>query len=91
MLTKQRGIALAALLAGCGDDAEAGSASLAIKISGEAAAESGYPAGAGDERIAFADGWTLEFSHVVVRVTVATDDDDSGAIVVTCRSGTQPG
>jgi len=55
----------------CSDssDGESGTGSLTVQISGEAAAQSGYPVGSGDSQIAFADGWTFEFSKVLVSVS----------------------
>jgi hypothetical protein len=73
---------LACLLSpmGCGDHA-AGSGSLRVSISGEQAALSGYPAGSGDDQIAFVDGWTLEFSKVLVSLSDfelrSADGDDA--------------
>jgi len=56
---------------GCSDDdgSESGAGSLAVQISGEEAAQSGYPVGSGDNEIAFADGWTFEFSKVLVSLS----------------------
>lgn len=82
MLTKAGVLGLAALLAACGED-ELGSASLAIAISGEEAALSGYPVGEGEDEIAFADGWTLEFSHVILALKgfeLKTSDGDDAAL-----------
>lgn len=59
-------LALTHCLCGCGSDDEAGAASLTIKISGEQAAVSGYPVKNGADEVAFADGWTLQFSKVIV-------------------------
>jgi hypothetical protein len=56
------------LFTGCTDDV-GGEGALAIHISGEEAALSGYPAGSGGDEIAFADGWTLEFHKVLVSLT----------------------
>jgi hypothetical protein len=71
----------ALLLAACGGEDSAGAGTLRVKISGEEAAQSGYPVGSGDDEIAFADGWTLQFEKVLVSLTDfslrATDGDDA--------------
>ncbi|MEY4582471.1 MAG: hypothetical protein RL701_7174 [Pseudomonadota bacterium] len=54
------------LLAAVAVSCTSGEGALTIKISGEEAAQSGYPVGSGDDQIAFEDGWTLEFSKVLV-------------------------
>ncbi len=59
----------AILVTACGDTESAGEGTLRVKISGEEAALSGYPAGSGDDAIAFSDGWTLEFEKVLVSLT----------------------
>jgi hypothetical protein len=79
--------------AGCAS--EGGHGSLSVRISGEEAALSGYPVGEGNERIAFADGWTLEFHRILVslakfelattRGDKASDDDDP--VVVDLHGG----
>jgi hypothetical protein len=57
---------LSGLLLGCSSATEGAPGSLTVHASGEEAAISGYPVGEGDDQIAFADGWTLQFSHVIV-------------------------
>lgn len=84
---------LGMLAAGCA--AEGGEGTLSVRISGEAAALSGYPVGEGDEQIAFRDGWTLEFHKVLLslsKLSLATtrgdeagDDDDP--VVVDLHGG----
>ena len=65
----------------CGD-ADAGSGTLRVSVSGEAAALTGYPVGSGDDEIAFADGWRLQFKQVVVSFADfelrTSDGDDAG-------------
>jgi hypothetical protein len=63
-------LSLVSLAIGC--DTAAGEGSLALFISGEEAAEVGFPAG----DIAFADGWTMEFDHVLVAVGAVMLDDE---------------
>jgi hypothetical protein len=69
-------------LAACTDNASSyGTGSVRVAISGEAAAISGFPAGAGDDVIEFADGWTLEMRKVLVSLEGfelrAADGDDA--------------
>lgn len=53
-----------ALFAGCGDETESGGAGrLTLTLSGEEAAEMGYPV---DEDLSFADGWTVKFEKYLV-------------------------
>lgn len=67
------------LASACANEA-GGDGSLVIRISGEQAAKSGYPAGDGERAIAFADGWTFAFQKVLVSLssfqlkTAAGDD-----------------
>jgi hypothetical protein len=60
-------IAVACLLgaAGCGSG-DGGSGALALRVSGEAAAKTGFPVMTGDEEVAFVDGWTVTFSRYLV-------------------------
>lgn len=46
----------------------AGTGTLRLFASGEEAAEVGYPTSTGPDAIAFSDGWTLTFDHVLVSV-----------------------
>jgi hypothetical protein len=62
--------ALALLLAGCGDG-RAGGGGLTVTISGEDAATEGFLFPTGSE-VTFADGWQLEFRHVLVTVGAIT-------------------
>jgi hypothetical protein len=57
-------LALALPLGACGG--EGGQGSVIVAASGEEAAEVGYPTSTGPDAIAFADGFTLTFSKVVV-------------------------
>ena len=64
---------------------EGGDGTLSIRISGEEAAQSGYPVGGGEEQIAFVDGWTLEFRKVIVSVahfSLATEDGEQASLDV---------
>jgi len=54
---------------GCADETASGAGALVVHISGEQAAQTGYPVGSGDAEIAFADGWTLEFHKILVSLT----------------------
>lgn len=56
----------ALLLSACGDDDSGAPGSLTVTASGEEAAQDGYPVGEGEDEIAFSDGWTLQFSKVIV-------------------------
>jgi hypothetical protein len=64
---------------------EGGEGTLSIRISGEEAAQSGYPVGEGEDEIAFSDGWTLEFHKVIVSLThfsLATEDGEVASLEV---------
>jgi len=64
---------------------ESGEGTLSIRISGEEAAQSGYPVGEGEDQIALADGWTLEFHKVIVSLThfsLATEDGEDATLEV---------
>lgn len=69
------------VFAACSGGDSAGEGTLRVKISGEEAALTGYPAGSGDDEIAFADGWTLQFEKVLVSLAgfelQAEDGDDA--------------
>jgi hypothetical protein len=79
-MPSKRLFALCLMVAACGDDSVP-VGSLRIQISGEEAARSGYPVGSGDDQIAFADGWTLQFEKVLVSLAdftlQASDGDDA--------------
>jgi hypothetical protein len=69
-------------LLGCGADEAAGTGSLVVTISGEDAAQTGFPVEDDGEVIAFADGWTLRFDKALAAVgavTVAASDGTVGA------------
>jgi hypothetical protein len=54
-----------------------------VTASGEEAAISGYPVGAGDDQIAFADGWTMQLSKVLVSIAglqLRTNDGDEASV-----------
>ncbi len=56
-----------ALSAGCGSEStETGTGSLAIRVTGEDAAKTGFPVQEDSETIAFADGWSLEFAKFLI-------------------------
>ncbi|MDC3958794.1 hypothetical protein KEG38_33370 [Polyangium jinanense] len=56
-----------AIVIGCGgEDASSGAGALAVRITGEDAAKTGFPVEEEGETIAFADGWTIQFSKVLV-------------------------
>jgi hypothetical protein len=72
----------ASSLLACTSDAGA-PGSLTVHASGEEAALSGYPVGEGDDEIAFADGWTLRFTHVIVSLSdfsLRTADGDDAEL-----------
>jgi hypothetical protein len=83
------------LVAACtGCAAEGGTGTLSVRVSGEEAALSGYPAG----EIAFEDGWSLEFHKILLslsKLTLATtrgdraDDGDDPVIVDLHRGETE--
>ena len=87
-------IASCLVVSACASDG--GDGALSIRISGEEAALRGYPVGEGEDQIAFADGWTLEFHKVIVSLThfsLATDDGevadlDVDPVVVDLHQGT---
>jgi hypothetical protein len=59
----------AGLLAACSEEDAGAKGSLTVNASGEEAALQGYPVGEGEDEIAFADGWTLQFSKVIVSLS----------------------
>lgn len=84
---KKLHVALAVTLAcgpyACDGSDSAGSGSLSVTASGEEAAISGYPVGAGDDQIAFADGWTMQLSKVLVSIAglqLRTNDGDEASV-----------
>lgn len=84
VIRRMWGLALACVAWGCGED-DVGSASLTITISGEEAALHGYPVGSGEDEIAFADGWSLQFSKVIVSLNnfeLRTSDGEVAALTV---------
>jgi hypothetical protein len=96
MSTEAWKILLVGLLCGASCASEGGDGTLSVRISGEAAAQSGYPAGEGEDQIAFTDGWTLDFQKVIVSVTTfsmsTSDGEDANlaadAVVVDLHQGT---
>jgi hypothetical protein len=75
-------ICAAGALLACTSEAGA-PGSLTVRASGEEAALSGYPVGEGEDEIAFADGWTLRFTHVIVSLTdfsLRTADGDDAEL-----------
>lgn len=58
---------ISALNIGCGsEETTAGAGALAVRITGEDAAKTGFPAEEDGESIAFVDGWSLQFSKFLV-------------------------
>lgn len=53
------------LFAACGDSTGS-TGEVRVDLSGEEAAVEGYPVGSGEDQIAFADGFTLQFEKVLV-------------------------
>jgi hypothetical protein len=79
----KRGLALVLglLAAACSDAPDAQSGGVSVQISGEEAATDGFLFPTGSE-VAFADGWSLTFSHVLVtvaEVTLAENPDKAPA------------
>ena len=72
-----RSVMLMALLAGCGS--EDGTGTLELRLSGEEASRQGFPVGSGEDTIAFADGYTLEFTKVLVSIAEVELRDADGA------------
>ncbi len=62
---------LALLGAACSDERDTPNGGVSVQISGEEAATDGFLFPTGSE-VAFADGWTLRFSHVLVTVADVT-------------------
>lgn len=56
---------------GCGAASEHGGGSVAVQISGEAAATDGFAFPLGSD-VVFEDGWQLHFTHVLVTVAAVT-------------------
>jgi hypothetical protein len=87
-------VALSLGMTGCAETGSEGT--LSIRVSGEEAAQGGYPVGEGEDQIAFADGWTLEFHKVIVSLTqftLATEDGEeallhSDPVLVDLHQGT---
>ena len=72
----------AAMLASCGDSTGS-TGEVRVALSGEEAAVEGYPVGTGDERIAFVDGFTMQFDKVLValeRFELGTSDGERAAL-----------
>jgi hypothetical protein len=58
---------LGGVTAGC-DSSSGSSGEVRVELSGEDAAVQGYPVGSGEDQIAFADGFTLQFEKVLVAI-----------------------
>jgi hypothetical protein len=58
---------LGCVAAGC-DSSSSGDGEVRVELSGEEAAVQGYPVGSGEDQIAFADGFTLQFEKVLVAI-----------------------
>jgi hypothetical protein len=54
------------LAAGCDSSSNASTGEVRVDLSGEEASVQGYPVGSGEDEIAFVDGFTLQFSKVLV-------------------------
>lgn len=83
-------------LAGCGAEDEGGSGSLVLSLSGEEAAQFGFPV-PGVPELQFADGWAVHFDKYLVgigNVRVAGADGeralaDGGSVLVDLTAGEQ--
>lgn len=72
-------LVLAAFAApGCSGDGSSGTGSVAIRISGEQAAKTGYPTEKNGHALAFVDGWRVTFSKFVVSIGRFSLRDDAG-------------
>lgn len=60
---------VSAFAIGCGSEpTEAGKGTLAVRITGEDAAKTGFPVQEDMEMVTFEDGWTLQFSKFLISV-----------------------
>ncbi|MDI1428728.1 hypothetical protein [Polyangium sorediatum] len=74
---------LSAMVIGCGgEDTSSGAGTLAIRITGEDAAKTGFPVEEEGEAIAFADGWTVQFSKVLVSFGALDVRGADGAVAI---------
>lgn len=74
-------LAVASMLVGCGS--ESGDGAVRVRLNGEEASRSGWPVAVGEETVAFADGWEVDFEHVVVSVRdFALEDADGDAAML---------
>ncbi|TKC99019.1 hypothetical protein [Polyangium fumosum] len=77
---------LSAMVVGCGgEDTSSGAGTLAIRITGEDAAKTGFPVEEEGEAIAFADGWTVQFSKVLVSFGALDVRGADGAVAIESR------
>lgn len=91
-----RGVAAAIVVAACGTEDDGGRGTLALSVSGEDAAEVGFPV-PGVEELVFADGWSVRFDKYLIglgRVRVASSDgavgvEDDEIVVVDLTAGEQ--
>lgn len=66
---------------GCGSEpTDAGKGTLAVRITGEDAAKTGFPVQEDMEMIAFEDGWTLQFSKFLISVGAIDVKGADGAV-----------
>lgn len=73
-------IASVGLWGACAESGSAGdSGALAVTIGGEAAAEEGFPVGAGESEIAFVDGFEVTFDSILVSVLELTVAEEGAA------------
>jgi hypothetical protein len=74
---------LCAMVIGCGgEDTSGGAGALAVRITGEDAAKTGFPVEEEGEAIAFADGWTVQFSKVLVSLGALDVRGADGAVAI---------
>lgn len=86
------------LAVACGDG-ERGTGTVVVSLSGERAAQEGYPVGEGEGAIAFADGYSLQFESVLVSIRDvsfggaddAVADLDADPVVAELVDGSQLG
>ncbi len=88
------GVVIVAAAIGCGDEGD-GEGSVLVRVSGEGAAKVGYPYEKNGARIAFVDGFRVQFSKVLTSVAAvrlaSADDrvalDEPGGLVVDLHEG----
>ena len=74
---------VSALSIGCGSETDSvGTGALAVRITGEDAAKTGFPVEEEGESIAFVDGWTVQFSKVLVALGAIDLRSSDGTVAV---------